>query len=207
MKYYIVFLLIPFSVLSNAQSDEEKFELINKSDNKAELIFDNKLPGGIMFRADLFRNWQIYKEENAIILHFPIKKRLANRIYIFSDSVIVKKKENVLKRYTDTLKTIGYRTNVMYFENDSGYMDAKEIFDTTEYIFNNVKAEVIQQGTRCNDTGNNSVKLIYKSGTVLFNNMNNIKIFETDINKDGKNEIYIINFSCCDGKLKIYKIE
>ena len=205
MKYLLIFFFVFNIISTSAQEIEMSFELVNKSDHKVDLLFDSRASNGIMFRAELFKDWQVFKKDNSLILHFPTREIFAHQIHLFKDTVIVKKniEFNVL---SDTLKTINFRTNTKYLKNDSGDMDVIEIFDKTEYTFQNSKAYVIQKGSRCTDSGINSVHLKYKKGTVKFLYLNNIKLFETDLNKDGINEIYIINFSCCDGKLKIYRI-
>lgn len=205
MKYTLLTFFIFINLFIYAQENEKRFELINRSEHKAELIFDNQAPEGIMFRTELFRNWQIYKSENSLILRFPIKDKPTNEIHLFYDSVSVKK-GIFSESFRDTLKAIQYRTNTLYIENDSGYMDVVYVHDTTDYFFENARIQVIQQGARCTDSGINSIKVNYKDHYIFFKYLNNIKLFEYDLNNDGKFEIYIINFSCCDSKLKIYRI-
>ncbi len=206
MKFTVISFFIFINLFTYAQENEKAFELINKSKHKAELIFDNRASRSIMFQTELFRNWQIYELDNALVLHFPGKERSANQIHLVYDSVFVKKRVFPKTRYTDTLKTIAFRTNTIYTENDSGYIDVVYVHDTTEYKFDNTRIEVMRQGPRCNDSGINSIKINFNENYILFKYLNNIKLFQYDLNKDGEFEIYIINFSCCESKLKIYRV-
>jgi hypothetical protein len=68
------------------------------------------------------------------------------------------------------------------------------------------KIEVYQQ-LGCDDTGRNPFKIIQNGKTLSFNIIGNLVFFEFDSDNDGKEELYILNYFICEGRLEIYKID
>jgi hypothetical protein len=59
----------------------------------------------------------------------------------------------------------------------------------------------------CDDTGQNPMKISRNGKTILFKDIGNLIFFEHDIDKDGKKELYVLDYFSCMGDLKIYKID
>jgi len=205
MKTIFTGLFIFFSFFGQSQEDQKPFKIINKSNHETELMFDNQSHKFIRFRSDLFKNWQVFKSDSSLIVNFHPKGNFLNQLEIEYDTVKFRTIERKSNIHTDTLKAYSFRTNLHYYYTDSVF-NVEEIFKTTKYKFSDANVVLYQEGNRCTDSGMNSIKIIFKNGFIHFKNLNNIKFFEYDINKDGKNEIYIINFSCCDEKLKIFRV-
>lgn len=53
----------------------------------------------------------------------------------------------------------------------------------------------------------NPITLKRSEGNLEIRNIQNLKFFESDVNADGKNELYVLSYASCQGHLKIYKIE
>ncbi len=59
---------------------------------------------------------------------------------------------------------------------------------------------------QCGDTGHNPLKIVRKGKNLEFPYLRNILMFEYDIDQDGKKEIYLFDYACCENELTIYKI-
>ncbi|MDQ3111865.1 MAG: hypothetical protein M3R17_18420 [Bacteroidota bacterium] len=69
------------------------------------------------------------------------------------------------------------------------------------------KIEVSPQQFHCADTGNNPFRIISKGKSIDFTEGGNLDFFESDVDKDGKKELYILNYHSCMGQIEIYKID
>ena len=59
----------------------------------------------------------------------------------------------------------------------------------------------------CMDTGRNPFKIVRNGKTLSFNDIGNLIFFEFDGDNDGKNELYILTYFSCEGRLEFYKID
>ena len=59
----------------------------------------------------------------------------------------------------------------------------------------------------CMDTGRNPFKIVRNGKTLSFNDIGNLIFFEFDSDNDGKNELYILTYFSCEGRLEFYKID
>ncbi len=203
----LIIALLTSSFIVEAQINNAKFKLINKSKKETKLLFNSRSKYVFFnFHGQLFGKWHVLSKDNKFILSFPRRKEKPLEIEILYDTVLVKKNQKTISG-VDTIKPFEYKTNRRYIEKDNGDFNVKHLLDTTDYNFKSAKIKVIRHNQRCDDSGVNSIKIIYQNGYILFKHLNNLKFFEYDLDEDGKFEIYIFNYSCCDGKLKIYKVE
>jgi hypothetical protein len=206
MKTVFTGIFLFISICLCSQEDEKVFRIYNNSNHTVQKIFDNKDPAWIRFHTALFKEWDIIRENDKLLMNFPNRESLHNRIEITADTVrcIMHPKHSNMPK--DTIQSYAFRTNIRYPEDENDFQ-VEEIFDTVKFEFTNAIAVVYQEGNRCTDSGWNSIRVKFKNGDILLKNMNNIKFFETDLNNNGIPEIYIIHFSCCDEKMKIFRIE
>jgi hypothetical protein len=79
-------------------------------------------------------------------------------------------------------------------------------FDLTDFTTANSPYVITQREQRCIDTRKNKVKVSTKKSSVQFIGLNNIKVFEFDVNKNKRTEVYVVSYTSCDAMLKIYKV-
>lgn len=206
MKLLITGIFTFITFVLSSQTQEKPFQLINSSSHSAEMIFDNMKGHRFRFHIALFKDWEVYKGTDALFMYFQGKSLTRSRIEIRTDTVKTFMSTPTPLRILDTLNTHVFRTNMEYKESGDDLIP-EEVFDTLRYSFTHADIEVYREGNRCTDSGWNSMKVKYDEGNVYLKNMNNIKFFEYDLNKNGRKEIYVIHFSCCDEKMKIYRIE
>lgn len=99
----------------------------------------------------------------------------------------------------DSLNVIKY--NIIPWDK----VPRKEIKE--KHILKTGKVTVYRKPDGCNDTGRNPFVVKTKTGTIKFNDINNLVICEVDLDKDGKNELYVVSYVSCMSFMKIYRIE
>ena len=102
----------------------------------------------------------------------------------------------------EEIKVNGYSTNREVKELKVSYILEKKNFKSR---LGNIQVD--RQMMRCDDTGNNPVKISREGKTLLFKDIGNLLFFEFDSDNDGKKELYILNYFSCMRRLEIYKID
>ena len=60
---------------------------------------------------------------------------------------------------------------------------------------------------KCDDTGTNPITLVHQGKSLQIKSIDSLQFFESDIDEDGENELYILSFAMCTNRLKIYRIK
>jgi len=66
---------------------------------------------------------------------------------------------------------------------------------------------VITRKAGCDDTARSPFTLNYKGNFIYFKEIGNLNLYEYDANNNGKNELYIMNYYLCGGRIIVYKID
>lgn len=108
----------------------------------------------------------------------------------------------------DSLNVIKYRTipwEVIHERVEKGISADKVIKEKHNLKFG--KITVFRTSKGCDDSGRNPFIIKIKMGTIRFNDINNLVIVEVDLNKDNKNELYLVSYVSCMSFMKICRIE
>jgi len=102
---------------------------------------------------------------------------------------------------------VKFEGNRVVKERTDGTFDFKYLTKKVKHNTSLGKLIVHVQMQQCDDTGSNPITIKRKEGNLMISGIGNLQFFEYDLNKDGKNEIYIISYRSCAGEVKIYKVE
>jgi hypothetical protein len=99
-----------------------------------------------------------------------------------------------------------FECNRIITEHEDGNIDVSYELEKKYFTLQIGKIEVERKQMRCDDTGYNPITIARNNKTLYFKDIGNLIFFEFDTNKDGINELYILNYFSCMGHLEIYKI-
>ena len=209
-KYLILSILVLGIVELKAQLKpilvEKDTSIINKSSFKVYKIFDEKNLRDYQIHNLVVKNIYAYQKADTLILTADNVE-----IKITANSAFFSKIEDKRAYYkkNDTLrkpKIISYKTlkqNFHSFPSPPYYIEKKEQIKVNNYnlIIDRKKPP------GCGVAGNNPFTIKDKQGKILsFRSIQNLSIFEFDIDKDKKNEIYIASYHACDSEIVVYQI-
>jgi len=176
--------------------------VINNSNLNAYLMFEQPKRKQRVLRLGeyLFSGAKVYLNENKIILKY------GNEYIILKENGVELKTSSTLTCSTELISTkFGINREVKELPN--GEWDIKYLEKDVEHKTSLGELVVHIKQLKCDDTGTNPITLKRQEGNLEILNIDNLQFFEYDINKDGKNELYILSYASCQGYLKIYKIE
>ena len=112
MKVILTGIYLVLSVSLFSQEQDKLFQFINNSDRIVEKIFDNREPKLIRFHSALFKDWDVYSQNQVLFMDLPVRPNLINRIQIKIDTVksVLHPRSNVNK--PESIKTFSFRTNM-----------------------------------------------------------------------------------------------
>lgn len=180
--------------------------IINNTDLKIYLLF-NQNKENLLVGEELFGRPVIYKnKEDLLVIEYQY-----NTIFLIRPTGVEIKqtqkenntqeanrlKEIKAKWYTTTLRVEELPNGGLSRIHEDGKVSHKIQFGKLEV---NRKRE-----PQCDDTGTNPITIYRNDKKLEFTNIRNLGFFECDV--DGKNELFILDFVCCEGSLKIYKIK
>jgi antitoxin component YwqK of YwqJK toxin-antitoxin module len=176
--------------------------VINNSNLNVYLMFEQpKTTQRVLrFGEELFRGATVCLNETNIVLKYG------------NDYVIIKENGVELKTSSNLtcsneLTPTKFGINRIVKELPNGEYDIKYIEKDIVHKTSLGELVVHVKHLKCDDTGTNPITLKRPEGNLEILNIDNLQFFEYDINKDGKNELYILSYASCQGYLKIYKIE
>ena len=215
-KYLILSILFFVLIELKAQIKpilvENDTSIINKTSLKVYKLFDEKaieaentrLKQNVRIGDIAYINPYQKGDTLTIISNNCTAKIMPNGI-VFYDREYLRSKSLNIKSLKE-IKYLEYKT----FRKESKYMGVQP-----EYIQKKEKIKVnnynlivdIKNPLGCGSCGNNPITIKDKLGkTLLFKNIQNVTIFECDIDNDKKNEIYVVSYYACGGKLVVYQV-
>jgi len=175
--------------------------ITNNTDLKVYLLFDpyDSLNRPIDFGPYLFD-------------YIPVCKNDYLTIHIGTINFLIKPTGLWVYEQMDTIcnqkiKVNGFTTNRKVKELKNGDYDIS--YELEKKYFNSRlgKIEVERKQMQCDDTGKNPVTISRNGRKLVFKDIGNLLFFEFDSDNDGKNELYLLNYFSCEGRLEIYKID
>lgn len=167
--------------------------IINNTDLKVYLLFD----------SDSYESDTVDYFNRPIGFHFLDYIRICQNDFLTISAEATNFKINPAGLYVyqqiDTVCDRKIKLNG--FASNFGVKEKKEHFKSR---FGKIEVNR-QQG--CMDTGRNPITILQNEKTLLFKDIGNLIFFEFDGDNDGKNELYILNYFTCGGRLKIYRID
>lgn len=191
---------------------ENDTSVINKSSFKVYKLFDEK---------DIKEeNKKLKQNVNIGDIAWVQPYQNADTLILMSNNCAVKVMPNGTIFYDreyvrSNYKNIKLLTEIKYLEYKIFRKESKYMGVQPEYIQKKEKIKVnnynlivdIKKPLGCGSCGNNPVTIKDKMGkTLLFKNIQNLTIFECDIDNDKKNEIYVASYDMCEGTLVVYQV-
>ncbi|MBI5323938.1 MAG: hypothetical protein HZB41_01425 [Ignavibacteriae bacterium] len=171
---------------------DEKINIYNNTNLKIKILFDQFYEkfGKVKFMESLWFFKACYDTNLVFCFHNELNFKVRNDTV---ENIIDYKCKNELKGLKATNPGFNPRT--------------ERIIKKKQKIITGLgKLSVISYGSFCEDTGYNNVELVTKDGNLTFSGMRNISIFETDSDKDGNNELFILTHQNCAQMLRIYRV-
>jgi len=212
MKAIVLTLFIFSSIFVYSQYDFPKTSIVNKSTMKIDTLFFGYKPliESQKHAMEVFRmrrkNFVFYKLGNKIIA--PTGKTHdgpKNDLMLQYTKAFWQFHRNIKSR--DSIITPVFFSNTKYVTHEDGYDTIIQVQDTSRFKLKTGLIQVIQHNDKCSDTGTNSIIFTNNKGVIYFNYLDNIRFFEDDLNRDGKLELYVFTFKCCEGRLNVFKVE
>jgi hypothetical protein len=225
MKIKIIFCLISISFLTSCQESKKTiqqgidkndsvlkisdsletvalFNIENNSKAEIDVLFSQKNGSKdfIYFGKALYQPLEVCFDKTLIIKIGSI------HIKIFEEGVQII--ENELEFICpEKIKSFSYLTNMIVTLNEKGIYETA--YDTIPKKISLSHAEIIVTSLKdlCNDTGNNPFEVQLDSGRIVFNEIENLQFFEYDLDQNGRNEIYVVNFASCMSYITILRIQ
>ena len=183
------------------------FGIKNASNKTVSILFNQSdfskrnNPDFIWFDFDIFLGANISMQDTLLNLYFPFTKLLIsispNNTYLsydlganLGDSIHV----STFQRYNMSPK----KGNVSSYGIGNNKIRAD---------FRSFYAIINGSTGGCPDSGENPTNLYFKGRKVSFSEIDNLQIIECDLNKDGRNEIYIMSSVACQSCIRLFKIE
>ena len=226
LTFFLLYIFSPFTVFSQKTTDSNngkpslpKFiearhlendpSIINDTNLKVYLLFyqnsrENRL---VPFGEELYSTPKIYKnKEGVLIIEYP-----ATTFLIRPNGVEIKKiREAHNTQEAVRLKEIEakwYTTAVHVERLPNGEFSKKYEDGKVSHKIEFGEFEVDRKREpQCDDTGTNPITIYRNNKKLAFRNIRNLGVFECDIDDDGKCELFILSFACCEGLLTIYKV-
>lgn len=174
--------------------------IINTTDYKVYMLFDSRDTINDFFREPdyLFNKIRICQNQFLTIHIGPVSfniQQSGTEINMSNDTLCEKE-----------VKIKEFECNRVVKENKKGNIEVYYFLEKKYYKSHLGKIEVERKQMGCDDTGNNPIRLIYKNKYIYFKDIGNLIFFEFDTDNDKTNELFILNYFCCMGRLEIYKI-
>lgn len=176
--------------------------VINNSNLNVYLMFEQPTRNQRVLKLGeyLFGGAKICLNEGNIVLKYGYE-----HVIIKENGVELKTSSNIA--CSTEITTTNFGINRVVKELPNGEWDIKYIEKDVEHKTSFGELVVHIKQLKCDDTGTNPLTLKRQEGNLEILNIDNLQFFEYDMNKDDKNELYILSYASCQGYLKIYKIE
>jgi hypothetical protein len=203
MKFFISFIYLILFFSLNGQVNQQIDTLYFKTEFEETVECDTTILinncGEIDFKLIFFQpGAHVDKGDYISIPHSSISNG-KNKIALASEPY---KSKKFLSFGYDTC----YFSNLTEDENDWNFSEFVKPVDTS--TIKNWNTEIYLLGNLCLDTRYHKV-IISKNteNQIAFSCLHNIQIFESDLNRDGNPELYLISYIWCASKIRVYRID
>lgn len=171
------------------QLDVVDSTIVNTTEKKIDVLINN------------LKGFLGKKPENIKPIHFNKDYVFSNRVEVYNDNLLFEEQVLITPQHILCLdKPIKNIKN--------GKIKSSLLFEKKRirFEFENSKGEIKFNRISCNDTDLNDVTLNYKNGFIKFKELINPCVFEYDLDKNGKSEIYIIGIRNCSQEFIILRV-
>jgi antitoxin component YwqK of YwqJK toxin-antitoxin module len=172
----------------------------NNSDLKVYRLFDTRNNSNRVISSGLFLDDAIQVCDNGDLT------MSAGTIHFIIKPTGVEVHENLDTTCTKKIAVNGFSGNRNVKELKNGDYQISYTLEKKYFKTQVGQVEVERKQMQCDDTGRNPMKITKDGKSIYFKDVGNLIFFEYDCDKDGKKELYILNYFSCEGHLEIYKI-
>ncbi|WP_163217345.1 hypothetical protein [Bacteroides sp. 224] len=135
---------------------------------------------------------KIYIDESCLLV-FPDRLEIKEKPTLLIEKKVIDTHvfttNRSMQKLPDGTSKVNYDLGKKYFQTDVGTLELK------------------RESGGCDDTGKNPFEIQHNGNSLMFTNIGNLCFFEYDLDKNGKKELFVLNYHICASYLALYKIE